>query len=341
MSRGRQRVPLGAAWRLILADLGLDAPTIFRRARVPPGRLDADDSTADLDEYHRLCAAVTAESGDPALALRLGEIVSVELFEPALFAAICSPDMNTAASRLGEFKRLVGPFSLDVQIGPEQTGITYRCKHRPTLPPLVGLAETVFLVAFVRRATRTRVCPKRVVVQEAPAERATFAEWFGCPVVEGGVYEVVLTHEDATRPFLTHNAPMWDAFQPSLRRRMAEADAQRSLTEAVESALFELLPSGRTRMVDVARELGVGTRTLQRRLREEGTSWSAILERTRERLARHYLGATRLRAPEVSFLLGYEDPNSFFRAFQRWTGTSPEAWRARHASQTLQDPTRT
>ena len=81
-------------------------------------------------------------------------------------------------------------------------------------------------------------------------------------------------------------------------------------------------------MTDVARELGVGSRTLQRRLASEGTSWLHVLNQTRERLARHYFQSTDLSPTQVSFLLGFEDPNSLFRAFQRWTGTTPEVWRA-------------
>jgi len=53
-----------------------------------------------------------------------------------------------------------------------------------------------------------------------------------------------------------------------------------------------------------------------------------VLNEARERLARHYLESTDLNATEISFLLGFADPNSLFRAFHRWTGTTPEAWRA-------------
>jgi AraC-like DNA-binding protein len=121
---------------------------------------------------------------------------------------------------------------------------------------------------------------------------------------------------------------MWEAINPALRRRMSEADEERSTSDIVEASLFELLPSGRTQMRDVAKDLGIGARTLQRRLASENTTWLEVLNRTRERLARHYLRSTKMSPAEVSFLLGFEDPNSLFRAFNRWTGTTPESWRA-------------
>ena len=81
-------------------------------------------------------------------------------------------------------------------------------------------------------------------------------------------------------------------------------------------------------MEAVARELAMSTRTLQRRLKGEGTSFQAVLGETRESLARHYLANSEMSAGEISFLLGYEDPRSFYRAFHDWTGLTPQVVRA-------------
>ena len=154
-----------------------------------------------------------------------------------------------------------------------------------------------------------------------------YEAWFGCPVSKGKSNTLTLSGADARLPFLTHDDQMWQFFEPSLRRRMEDAKVDAPIRVRVEHALTELLPSGRTQLEDVARELAVSKRSLQRRLSEEGTSWSEVLNGSRERLACHYLGSTNLGLSEVSFLLGFEYPNSLFRAFQRWTGTTPEAWR--------------
>ncbi len=321
-------VHVGSAWRLILRDLGLDETVIFRRAGLSPRLLDGAGSHISIESFYALYGAIEAESGDSSIALKVGNIVSIELFDPALFAALCSPDMNTASTRLGQFKRLVGSFSLDVDIGADTTTIGYRCKHRPDIPMLLGLGELVFLVAFMRRATRHEIKPLRITVQRLPEAADAYAEFFGTPLQSGSAYTITLAAKDASRPFLTHNVRMWEAFEPTLRRRMDEAGEQALLSQRVQEALFELLPSGRTQLKDVAKELGIGTRTLQRRLAAEGTTWLAILNHTRERLARHYLLTSNMSPVEVSFLLGFEDPNSLFRAFQRWTGTTPESWRA-------------
>ena len=81
-------------------------------------------------------------------------------------------------------------------------------------------------------------------------------------------------------------------------------------------------------MAAVAGKLGTSSRTLQRRLHEEEHTYQGVLNRTREELARHYLGRTDLPGSEISYLLGYEDPNCFFRAYQDWTGATPAQSRA-------------
>ena len=321
-------VYVGQPWRVVLRDLGLDERTVLRRAGQPPTLFRGEGSWISVNAFYALFDATEAEAGDPVVAVRAGAVLSAELFDPAYFAAICSPDLTTALTRLAEHMRLVGPFSLDVEVTDDETSARYGCKHRPDVARALGLSQLAFMVALARRATRHEIVPRRVTVTGPTDDLGACEEFFGCPVVESEAFAVAFSAVDGRRPFLTHNEEMWETFQPGLRRRMAEAGEHRSASEEVQEALFELLPSGRARVSDVASELGIGSRTLQRRLASEGTSWLELLNQTRERLARHYFESTDLSPTEISFLLGFADPNSLFRAFHRWTGTTPESWRA-------------
>jgi AraC-like DNA-binding protein len=90
---------------------------------------------------------------------------------------------------------------------------------------------------------------------------------------------------------------------------------------------MEALPSGQGDVSNVASRLGMSSRSLQRKLGAVGTSFQTELQIIRTRLAEHYLRGTDHSSAEISFLLGYDDPNSFIRAFHSWTGTTPEAMR--------------
>jgi AraC-like DNA-binding protein len=130
------------------------------------------------------------------------------------------------------------------------------------------------------------------------------------------------------RPFLTANQGMWKFFEPALRQRLADLDRQASTVERVRSVLLEALPAGQFSMQMVCAKLGVSSRTLQRRLQDEGSSFQRTLDALRNSLAHHYLQNSSMTGAEISFLLGFEDPSSFFRAFQAWTGTTPQALRS-------------
>ena len=78
----------------------------------------------------------------------------------------------------------------------------------------------------------------------------------------------------------------------------------------------------------IARELAISDRTLQRRLAEEGTRFQDVLAEARRELAHEYLANHQLEMGDVAFLLGFDDQNSFFRAFRQWEGETPARWRA-------------
>jgi AraC-like DNA-binding protein len=190
-----------------------------------------------------------------------------------------------------------------------------------------------FFVQLARIGTRARIQPREVRAPERLEPEQAFTETLGVRVRKGPRPAVVFTAEDARRPFLTANEKMWQFFEPDMRKRLSELDQSATTAERTRAALLELLPSGAASMEAVSKKLGTSTRTLQRKLKQEGQSFQVVLNDTREHLARHYLKTSSISGAEISFLLGFEDPNSFFRAFHGWTGTTPE--QARLAMQSV------
>ncbi len=269
-----------------------------------------------------------AEAGDRNLPLAFAEALSVEAFDPALFAAICCPDLKSAAERIAKYKPLIGPLVLDVEDQEHSVTITMSWPTTLSPPPALGHVELLFWVALARLCTRSPIHPERFVATSLPADMDSYQEYLGVAPVLGDRWSVHFSEMDAARPFLTANEGLWSFFEPELRRRLAELEESATISERVASVLLELLPTGDATAEAVARKLAMSKRTLQRRLRGDGTSFQALLSTTRESLARHYLSRSQLPAAEISFLLGYEDPNSFYRAFHAWTGSTPEALRA-------------
>ncbi len=325
-----QAYAIGEGWRGILAEVGVDHADVLRRAQLPEDLLNRDNVRLTTESFLRFFEALDASVGDSTFWVRLTEAMSPEFFEPPVFASLCSPHLAKAAERLARFKPLIGPIVIDVHDGPEQLELTYRWQDAPRKQPayMHGL-EALFVTKLARLGTRQRIRPSSVVVPELPRDPLPFEEYLGIRMERGEVIRVIFDAADAHQPFLTANRAMWNIFEPELRKRLSDLEGDATFAERTRAVLMEALPSGQLGMNNVAQRLAVSSRTLQRRLSEEGTSFKTVVDDTRESLARHYLRRTQLTATEIAYLLGFDEATSFFRAFHRWTGTTPEALRQR------------
>lgn len=319
---------VNSGWGLIMSDAGISTAHVLRRAGLPGDLLTSGVKKISADQYFALWTAVEDEVGDPNLPLLVARVLTLEAFDPPLFAASCSRNLNVAARRIAQHKRLIGPMRISVTQSEIETTLELIWPHDAQPPYALSMTDLVFWVAFARLATRHPIRPVRVTTPTPPEDQKAYMEYLGVMVEEDPGFTVVFSAQDAARPFLTANDRMWDFFEPELGRRLSELEAGTSVGERVRASLLELLPAGDASMETVAHELAMSTRTLQRRLRGEGTSFQEMLNATRESLARHYLENSDMSAGEISFLLGYDDPRSFYRAFQAWTGQTPQVARA-------------
>ena len=104
---------------------------------------------------------------------------------------------------------------------------------------------------------------------------------------------------------------MWTAFEPSLKQRLSELDAQASMRERVRAVLLETLPAGITSIDAVAQRLAVSKRSLQRQLAEESVGFQEVLSEVRQDLAQHYLRQNNISAGGLSLQPGFQG-NKFF-----------------------------
>ncbi len=143
------------------------------------------------------------------------------------------------------------------------------------------VTELLFCVALARIATREPVRPVEVTTTMLPSPLAPYEVFLGARLKRGTKHRIAFTAADAARPFLTSNAPLWAAFEPELRQRLADLEGSVATAKRVRAALLEGLPSGLLTMEAIAKKLALSKRTLQRRIEAEGTSFQQILKETR------------------------------------------------------------
>jgi AraC-like DNA-binding protein len=189
----------------------------------------------------------------------------------------------------------------------------------------------VTVMRICRQVTDSRLAPLHLRVRHRrdpkPAEFKTF---FGTDVEFGaGADEVVFPAPVASLP----NVGRDNYLNNLLRRYADEALACRprqhgSVRSAVEDTLPQLLPHGKACASEVARQLGISTRTLSRKLSAEGVAFADIFDQMRSALAQRYLSERELPISEIAWLLGYCEVSSFTHAFKRWIGKTPRQFRS-------------
>ncbi len=100
------------------------------------------------------------------------------------------------------------------------------------------------------------------------------------------------------------------------------------LSERIRSYLMSMAYLGILTLEEVAANFNMSPRSVQRKLKEEGTSFQQLADTVRKTLAQHYLRSGDYQVKEVSAILGYNEMSAFSRAFKRWTGKSPQAYQA-------------
>jgi AraC-like DNA-binding protein len=330
MNRFRVATTLAAK----LEELGVSPADVLRHAGLPPGLFDQEKILVSTEELFALYRGLAEVSHDPAIGLKVGTEHRVERYDPLGIAALSARSFRDALQRLARYKQLTCPEELHLAERGDESRVRFRFLLADEAePPLLIDLAFAWVVGIARRGTDGLVNPRRLELRRPAGKRAMYEAHFGCPVrLAARENALVFAKADLDRPFLTHNADLWAMVAPQLEAELKQALASRSIGEQVKGSLKRLLAGRRPGIEDIARELGLSSRTLQRKLAEDGLTFQQLMQEARRDLARHYLQHSPLELNETAYLLGYEDAHSFFRAFHGWEGVSPGAWRTRHRS---------
>ena len=323
------KVPVGLA--AALQECGVTPADVLAAARLPSRLLELSGTFIAQHEYFALWHAIGAVSGDPGIGIRLVRVMKVELTEPLFLAMLSAADVSEAFGIVSRYKRLLEPQDLEIRVddASQEVELTFAwpSSDQP-LPQVLVDAELAFIVEFSRRGTRHEDLAPRSLRLRAPEidRRAGHDAFFRCPIRVGSSSNSILfSAADTSRPFLTHNPQLLAALVPYLQARTPSPP--HSPVARIRAVIAERVRGCRPEARAVAKEVAMSTRAMQRLLLEHGTSFRRLLDEVRNEHARGYLRSTSYSDGEVSFLLGFEDPTSFYRAFRGWTGMSPHEFR--------------
>jgi AraC-like DNA-binding protein len=329
---------VSAAWIKGMVELfealGLDLPGLFADAEVDLEAVHDRDARFLPERISRLWELAIERSGNPDIGLALPEQAQPANFDSIAYVMMNSPHLLAGVERFLRYMRIVSD-AADIALHEEESGygmtITLESGGRPIPRARIEYVQVRILNNF-RWLTGRNLQPIAVdFPYPAPADTAAYQAAFRCPLrFDAEVHQLHFSHADMMAPL-----PMANPELAAMHDRMADEHLSRldhnHPSYRIRELIARRLPDGDPLRADIAREMCLSERTLQRRLQEEGTSFNQLVDDTRRDLARQYLGKSDLTLTEVAYLLGFADQSTFFRACKRWFDTSPGDYRSRLA----------
>ena len=309
-----------------IAAAGVDLGEAAREAGIIPAALESGMTFAEAE---RFIGVAWRRIDDPAFGLRAGCVLRPERYGISGLTAMASPTFGAALQRKARYNRLVWGDSYRIrQDASEFTVLTETPdESNPWGYSKVDM-EFASLVTFGRRFTAVDIAPLKVAFRRPePSFRALYEEIFRCPIAFAQAANAIsFSQADVKRRLISadHRAAEWLEFgAKAALERMDDS----GVTTRVRAQLERMLQGDEPTLAAVASELCMSERTLQRRLTAEGQTFRRVLDEMRRDVAQRSLAAGKRNVPELAYLLGFEDSNSFYRSFRRWTGTTPESFR--------------
>ncbi|MGC8099457.1 AraC family transcriptional regulator [Metapseudomonas otitidis] len=314
---------------------GIEPAAFLASIQLTPSILAQREQRIAASAYLELLGQAMARLDDPRLGLHLGEAVRPGYYGVLGYLLMSCPTLSDALHRQARYAALVGNLGqVELDDEPPRAGQEplVRLAWEPSLPLLrdqVAEESLAGWVTFGRWISGLDIPPTEVRFQHpAPADAAEHRRVFRCPVLfEQPDNALVFPRRLLATPLGqadSHVRQMLDAYADRL---LGELRQGQSVLDRARLALAGRLAEDGADLEHLAADLGLSPRTLQRRLRDAGLTFSQLVDETRQQLVLHYLRDPALELADIAFLVGFSEAGSLARAFRRWTGQSPGEYR--------------
>ena len=249
-----------------------------------------------------------------------------------------APNLLGVLERIVRYVRIVNDAAL-VTVKRDSEGFRLTLQISTGQQPMpwqrFGFDLMAFL-SFCRWVTTSDLRPIALELAFAPsADLEPYEDAFKCPVRFNAVANALLfSPSDVRLPLPTAHHVLAEIHERIAAEHLQQVDSSPTRRH-VHAVLTRCLSDGDPTRAKVAKAMALSERTLQRRLKAEGTSFQHVLDDTRRELAERYMTRSDLSLADIAYLLGFDDKSSLFRASKRWFGTSPGHRRARSHRQRI------
>jgi AraC-like DNA-binding protein len=282
-------------------------------------------------EQQRRFARFIFNQPDELIGLKFGANVLFEGLGMVGFLFRSSPTFADFLHRANRFHRV---YARDPEFVIESREVNTAIVF-PEPAAAIGPCEQVVLgrmskwLAWGRQLCRQELAPCEVSFKwSGPRDKKSLEEFFKCRMRFGqGEDSLLFDSESFATVFRDHTVEMSQELEQYAVALVEKLKSGDGFITTVRVAIEDSIAGGTDSEAEIASRLALTTRTLHRRLKQEGTSFRELRELILQQHARNLLRQPALPLGEISFLLGYSEPSTFSRAFKRWTGVTPGEWR--------------
>ncbi|MEL0305752.1 MAG: AraC family transcriptional regulator [Halieaceae bacterium] len=326
--------PLGVVIWQALEDLGVAPEPLFAEAGIEVGPL-LDPNTRIADgAFRELLKAIEVQASVQTFGLHLAKFIHPTTFYSLGVAAYCSATLGDYVEKMVRYYSVVTTNDVMSLVREADGCALIWTAHNPEpFPPIREDGIAAIFVTILRIASQNRFRPRTVsLARPYPADEAPRYEmFFGCEVMfDAAETSITFDSELLDLPLVGADPELARSYEQLTEQYIAKLE-KADFPARVRNELVRLLPTGVSGKEAVASVLCVSTRTLYNRLEEAGTTFREVLDETRRLLAEDYL-KKGLPVNEIAYLTGFSDTANFSRAFKKWTGLSPMAYRAETTS---------
>ncbi len=304
---------------------------LLKEARLTRHQVSDPDAKIPFYKHAAILTLAAEATGDGCLALNL----SLRM-DPRQAGALGYVLLNstTLGEALTNWQRYLHVMTEGWEVDLENEGENVAIVGRMMVPlgayeRQVAEGAASVTLQFCELITGKNIAPTRIEFRHSkPKEAQIIRRRFGCPVrYRQNRMAIILKRELLNYPVKEPDNELLKILKRYCRQVIEEQPRTRDLAFEVRQVITELLPSGQPSMDDVARKFSMSSRTLRRRLADEGLIYKEVVDDVRQKLASIYVSDERIHLKEVAYLLGYSDVAAFINAFRRWTGLSPGEYR--------------
>jgi AraC-like DNA-binding protein len=311
-----------------LEQCGIDAEPLLAAAGLSRDQLSRErDAGVSVASQYRFLELAAVAADDTLFGLHL--VTEMDLRNAGiLFYLIASS--TTILEALEKLARYVGTTNEAVLINISRDRDETVLRQTPVRAhdePRRQWSEftTLAFIRIMRMQTGRDFAPSRITFTHARnAGVGAISRFLRCPVEFASTTDSwVFPQSVIELPITSEDSQLLQILTVHADDLLAARRTAMGLQSMVENKLLTLLPTGKVQAAEVARQLGMSTRSFTRHLAGEGTTFAEILDRLRNRLALRYISDERISLQQIAWLLGYSELAAFGHAFRRWHGTSP------------------